>query len=198
MSHPHSKAISRLLAGYERFHNEQYGTDRKLVPALAEDQHPNVLVIGCCDSRVDPALILDAESGDIFVLRSIANIVPVFDEGDTQHLHTCAAVEFAVNSLMVQEIVVLGHSGCAGIRAVIGTLLGDPLDGMPNVSKWLEGVLKPCREVLAVASEKGNTDKETIATEAEQQVLLNSLANLVAYPAVQGVLERDSLRLHGW
>lgn len=198
MSENRSEAIEHLLNGYRDFVNDEYTGDHTLMGELAGGQQPKVLVIGCCDSRVDPALVFRARPGDIFVLRSIANAVPPFESTETTHLHTSATIEFAVDVLGIEEIVVLGHSGCAGVRTALDIASGKPSDGLPNVASWLSTISHPCEKALRMAGEQNIDDTKSVATTAEQQSVLGSLVNLTQYPSVQKALAANRIGLHGW
>ncbi|MCH7817761.1 MAG: hypothetical protein IIC60_14455 [Proteobacteria bacterium] len=110
------RTLNDLLAGYGRFRLQGNPTRRKTYRALAlEGQSPKIMVVGCCDSRVEPATIFDAGPGELFVARNVANIVPHYtpDRGQDS---TSAAIEFAVTTLCVAHIVVMGHASCGGIQ----------------------------------------------------------------------------------
>src|ERR687894_1947652 len=107
----------RLVDGYRAFLGERFPRERSRFAALAEaGQRPEVMVIGCCDSRVSPEVIFDASPGEMFVVRNVANLVPPYAPDGDYH-GTSAALEFAVQALQVKHIVVLGHAHCGGIRA---------------------------------------------------------------------------------
>src|SRR6201994_5170963 len=108
-----------LLDGYQTFASERLPTEQSRFRELSEKgQFPEVMVIGCCDSRVSPEVIFDASPGELFVVRNIANLVPVYQPDSAAH-GVSAALEYAVNVLKVKHIVVLGHAQCGGIRAFI-------------------------------------------------------------------------------
>ena len=107
-----------LLAGYSRFRQDSFAREARRYRALASMQSPRTMVIGCADSRVDPATIFSAAPGELFIVRNIAALVPPFEETGTYH-GTSAAIEFAVRSLNVEIIVVLGHGMCGGISAAL-------------------------------------------------------------------------------
>jgi len=110
--------IEKLVAGFERFRREHYEANRSLFDRLAHGQAPQAIMVGCCDSRVDPAIVTDCEPGDLFIIRNVANLVPPF-ENSVSHHGTSAALEFGVRSLGVASIIVLGHSQCGGIQALL-------------------------------------------------------------------------------
>src|SRR5690606_18933575 len=110
----------RLVEGYQTFLNGRFLSEQSRYEKLAETgQKPEVMVIGCCDSRVSPETIFDAGPGELFVVRNVANLVPPCEDDHTTHHGTSAAIEFAVQSLRVKHIVVLGHALCGGVRAVM-------------------------------------------------------------------------------
>ena len=110
--------IEKLSKGYERFRQGYFQRNRSRLEQLAEKQTPEIAMISCCDSRVDPGILFDVEPGDLFVIRNVANLVPPFETRGDYH-GTSAALEFAVTSLQVKQVVVLGHANCGGIRALM-------------------------------------------------------------------------------
>lgn len=178
-----------LLSGYQRFRANDYARQRHRFDALArEGQHPPLMVISCCDSRVDPATIFDTAPGQMFSVRNVAALVPPFEQGPGLH-GTSAAIEFAVRSLDVKHIVVMGHGRCGGIAAALtGGEIGEP--GSSFLGDWV-CLADPARErVLATAP----TDPQR-ALELETVKL--SLANLRQFPYVTEREEKGRLKLHG-
>src|SRR5437868_8664233 len=107
----------RLLEGYSAFRSGRLKSEQDRYRELAETgQSPEVMIIGCCDSRVSPEVIFDARPGELFVVRNVANLVPPYETGGTYH-GVSAALEFGVGALKVKHIVVLGHAHCGGVRA---------------------------------------------------------------------------------
>ncbi|MCW5588046.1 MAG: carbonic anhydrase [Legionellales bacterium] len=108
----------RLIAGYQKFREKYVAQDQQLLKQLAKmGQHPSVLVLACSDSRVDPAILLQCDPGEIFVIRNVANIVPPY-ERDSAHHGTSAALEFGICYLNIKHLMILGHSQCGGIEAL--------------------------------------------------------------------------------
>src|SRR3954451_19706017 len=135
----------RLIDGYRIFLGERFARERSRYEALAErGQSPEILVIGCCDSRVSPEVIFDASPGELFVVRNVANLVPPFETGGAFH-GTSAALEFAVQALRVKHIVVLGHARCGGIRAFADDAA--PLSPGDFIGKWIS-LIRPASEQL--------------------------------------------------
>ncbi|MFK8905985.1 carbonic anhydrase [Streptomyces sp. YS-3] len=151
---------------------------------LAEGQSPQVLFITCADSRVVPALITGARPGELFELRTAGNIVPPYaSEHPTSE---AATIEYAVEVLGVDDIVVCGHSHCGAIGALVR---GDDLDAVPAVRDWLTN---------AVDQPKCSDSADPTVAEAVQNHVLAQLLRLRSYPCVAKRLDAGELRLHGW
>ncbi len=186
--------IDKLIEGFGRFRKTHYGGQpdvfRRLVKA---GQSPRTLIIGCCDSRVDPAIITDCDPGDLFVIRNVANLVPPFETGGNYH-GTSAALEFGVRRLEVQHIIVLGHTHCGGIRALMENPGEHPEDS-PFVASWMQVAGHARNRVLARARD---LDAETLARACEQEAIRVSLDNLLTFPWILERVARGTLTLHGW
>lgn len=187
-------AIARLVAGYHRFHDGYYTAHRKALTALAhEGQSPEVCIVSCSDSRVDPSLILDCEPGELFVVRNVANLVPPIEAEGLYH-GTSAAVEFAVCGLEVAQIIVLGHEHCGGIQALLaGVTTHHPRGGF--VAAWMSIAQTARAQVLA---QEDLTTPEARARACEQAAIKLSLQNLMTFPWISERVDREALRLHGW
>ncbi len=197
MTNDQTDSYSALLKGAIRFHETEYEGDRSLMARLSQGQEPDVLIIACSDSRVDPALIFGARPGDIFVVRVVANLVSPRHPGDATAYAVMAAVEYGVKALGVSHVVVCGHSHCGGIKAAMDAARGQAPPPFECLGPWVALAGGACREVLAEGSEGERTDAET-ATAAEQRSVLRSLANLRSYAWIQDRVESGALTLHGW
>lgn len=114
------KSFEKALIGYQAFRKKYALGDKSIMETLAyHGQNPKIMVVACCDSRVDPALILQCDPGDLFVLRNVANIVPIYEKAEGGHHGTSAALEFGVRILKIENLIVLGHSQCGGIQALL-------------------------------------------------------------------------------
>ena len=188
-------ALPPLLEdGYARFRTGHYARSVEAYRTLADGQEPPVMVIGCCDSRVDPAAIFDAGPGRLFVMRNVANLVPPCTPAGAD-CGAGAALEFAVEGLGVGDIVVLGHSRCGGIRAYIESRGAPPgAPGAPGfIGKWLSTVRG------AEACLPGDAPKEGPGLQEafEFASIRNSLDNLLTFPFVRQAVDDGRLRLHG-
>lgn len=184
------KDIAKFIAGFERFQDKYFGHDRKLFDRLRHAQRPRAMVIACCDSRVDPAILTDAEPGEMFVVRNVANLVPPYDLGGN-FASVPAALEFAVQSLEVEHVIVLGHARCGGIRA----LMSGAEPGGEFIGKWVSIAQRARERVLAELPDKPPALQ---AQACEQAAILVSLENLMTYPWIARRVEAGSLHLHGW
>ena len=186
--------MQRLIDGVHKFQTDQFGNYRKLFRKLSQEgQNPHTLFITCSDSRVLAELITQSKPGDLFVVKNVGNIVPPANvKGDTNS--TAAAIEFAVETLRVSDIVICGHSQCGAIAAILGK---NPVsNSTPHLRDWLK-LAAPVLEMLNrdYAHLHDATERETAA--AEENVLFG-LDNLHSYSCVQERLMDGSLRLHGW
>ena len=132
-------ALAELLDGYRRFRSDTWAGERARWAALAEGQRPGAMLIGCSDSRVEPARIFDTAPGQLFVVRNVANLVPPYEEGGGLH-GVSAAVEFAVLELQVRYIVVMGHAWCGGVNAMLN---GTPENCADFVAPWVAQAAPP-------------------------------------------------------
>jgi len=180
-----------LLDGYRSFRTQRLPTEQSRYRELSErGQSPEVMVIGCCDSRVSPEVIFDAKPGELFVVRNIANLVPVYAPDGGAH-GVSAALEFAVQVLGVKHIVVLGHAQCGGIRAFIDKIA--PLSPGDFIGRWMSMFIKPGE----IVEQREHETMQDFATRIEKAAVLRSLENLMTFPNVQMLVERGKLKLHG-
>jgi carbonic anhydrase len=186
--------MQQLIAGVHKFQQRELGRYRELFHRLSKQgQNPHTLFITCSDSRVLAELITQSKPGDLFVVKNVGNLVPPATvTGSTNS--TAAAIEFAVQTLGVSDVVVCGHSQCGAMAAL---LRGVPEPEMqPHLREWLE-VAAPVRELLA-RNYRHLTDDAARETAAAEENVLFALENLHSYPAVQQRLAAGKLRLHGW
>lgn len=169
----------RLTEGYRAFLDDRFAREKSRYEELAETgQTPKIMLIGCCDSRVSPEVIFDASPGEMFVVRNVANLVPPFSPDDQLH-GTSAALEYGVQALKVEHIVVLGHGRCGGVRAFADDAQG-PLSPGDFIGKWIT-LIEP-----AARRSGGRSRNESFETYVERLALLSiqqSLANLRSFPA---------------
>jgi len=186
--------VANLLEGYRKFRAESFQPQREVFETLARyGQHPRTMVIGCCDSRVDPTAVFSAGPGDLFVLRNVANLVPPHEPHGEFH-GTSAAVDFAVNGLEVANIVVLGHAGCGGIKAYLDGMYDPDKGGGDFIQKWMS-LLKAARGTV-IANNPGQPP-DVLQRELEQAGVVSSLGNLMSFAFVAERVAAGTLALHG-
>ncbi|MET0747881.1 MAG: carbonic anhydrase [Rhizobium sp.] len=181
-----------LLDGYNTFMGGRYIDERERYRSLAEQgQNPSTLVIACSDSRAAPETIFDAGPGELFVIRNVANMVPPYEPDG--HFHaTSAALEFAVQSLRVKDIVVMGHGRCGGIRAALDPS-AEPLSPGDFIGRWMSLVASAAEQIQS-------NDVMTVGerqTALERVSIRNSIANLRSFPDIKLLEEEGKLSLHG-
>lgn len=193
MSDMPSPELSRLLAGYRRFRETGWTPNRERWQALRESQQPDIMIIACSDSRVDPSQIFDVDPGEIFVVRNVAALVPPFETTPGHH-GVSAALEFAVQVLKVKEIVVMGHGMCGGCKAALTREMhgAEPGEG-GFIADWI-GLLDEAREPIAARLGTRGRDAERAMEHAGVRV---SLQNLRSFPCIRRGERDGSLRLRG-
>ncbi len=182
----------QLIDGYLAFRQGRLRDEQERYRELGESgQSPDVMVIGCCDSRVSPEVIFNARPGELFVVRNVANLVPPYTPDGAQRA-VSAALEFAVQALKVKHIVVLGHARCGGIRAY--TEPGVPLSPGDFIGKWME-LIAPAADAVGPASRFSSRDE--YLAHLERASIAKTLDNLMTFPCVKILVERGRLALHG-
>lgn len=189
-----NKAIVRLMAGFRRFHEKyflQEDAEHSFYHRLATaGQSPKTLLIGCSDSRVDPAILTGAAPGELFVVRNVANLVPPCEPSAVGFHGTSSAIEFAVATLKVENIIVLGHRQCGGIRA----LMSENADSKSFIGQWM-GIAHAARE--EVLRSHPTADEETRLRLAEMESVKVSLKNLYTFPFVTEAVKERNLNVIG-
>lgn len=180
-----------LVTGYRRFHRDGYSVQYKRWQDLSVNgQHPTVMIISCCDSRVEPSQIFDTHPGEIFVVRNVANLVPPFEPDRGRH-GVSAALEFGITQLGIKDIVVLGHGQCGGVQAALSRHHGERQNGF-FLDNWISLLDHAC---MAVVHEHGDTPDAV--KELEFETVRVSLRHLMTFPFVAERLANGTLNLHG-
>ena len=180
--------MQRLIDGLHRF-REGVFTDRKaMFERLAEGQDPDVLFIACSDSRVQPEVLLQADPGELFMVRNVGNLVP--PHGTESSVE--AAVEYAIKALNIKDIIVCGHSHCGAMKAILHP---EHLDELPAVASWLRHADATRRIVV---ENYGHLQGDALLNAAIEENVLVQLEHLMTLPSVAPRLMRGELNLHGW
>ncbi|MEO9600937.1 carbonic anhydrase [Parasphingorhabdus sp.] len=183
-----------LLDGYRRFRSSHWKTQRERWDELRDGQSPKVMIIACSDSRVDPTQIFDTNPGETFIVRNVAALVPPFETTPGQH-GVSAALEFAVQFLKVEEVVVMGHGSCGGCAAALSEQMKDMPHGQGGfIADWIT-LLDGAR--TKVAHDHGDLSSSAAQLAMEQEGIRTSLANLRTFPCIQEKEADGSIRLIG-
>ena len=194
-----NSTIDDLIARARAFRSGPYKRHQPLYRRLVrEGQSPRIMMVACSDSRVDPSVIFDAEPGQIFMIRNVASLVPPNQPDDNCH-GTSAALEFGVRELGVEDIVILGHGHCGGIRALLdgadkngGAAATTATD---YIGRWLaNGAL--ARDRISAEFKEASADETARALEYE--TIRQSVGNLMTFPWIETRVGDGSLVLHGW
>jgi carbonic anhydrase len=185
--------LARLIEGYRRFRENHWPQERERWATLAEGQSPKILVIACSDSRTDPAMVFDANPGELFVIRNIAALAPPYET--TRGLHgVSSALEFAVTQLEVEEVLVLGHGFCGGCAASLtGQFDGAEPGGGRFIADWVR-MLDQARD--RVRARHDDLDRDAFL-DMEWEAVKSSLANLRTFPWIAEREAAGKVKLHG-
>ena len=180
-----------LIDGYHAILGSRLRREQDRYRELSESgQSPQIMLIGCCDSRVSPEVIFDALPGELFVVRNVANIVPPYSPDGQAH-GVSAALEFGVAALKVKHIVVLGHAQCGGVRAFAEGV--EPLSPGDFIGKWM-ALMAPAMEKVGP---RGTLSPDQYLARLEQANVANSLDNLMTFPRLRKMIERGDVAIHG-
>jgi carbonic anhydrase len=183
--------MKKLLEGLHRFQSGYFSSHKELFEQLAHGQHPRILFITCADSRIDPNLMTQAEVGELFVIRNAGNIIPPYGAANGGE---GASIEYALDALGIEQIVVCGHSHCGAMKGLLN--MNSLEDKMPLVHSWLKHAEATRRLVKENYSEFLEGEDLLEITIAEN--VLNQLDNLQTYPSVRSKQHQQKLSLHGW
>lgn len=184
--------MQKLLEGIVQFKRSDFEAHKELFKQLGSQQTPHTLFISCSDSRVDPTLITGTLPGELFIVRNIANVVPPYREAE-EFLSTTAAIEYAVNALEVEQIIVCGHSNCGGCSAALHP--ENVKHALPHTKKWLELTEPVTKRVRAEFSSEEPAAREWMM---EQFNVIEQLKHLLTYPYIKERVQSGNLSLGGW
>lgn len=184
--------MENLIKGILNFREGDFDAHKELFKELKEEQKPHTLFISCSDSRVDPNMITGSLPGELFIIRNIANIVPPFRDTH-DYVATTSAIEYAVLSLNVENIIVCGHSNCGGCAACLKP--EEFLEELPHTKKWLE-LCHPVRDrVLRDISENEYEKREWLM---EQANVVEQIKHLLSYPYIRERVKSGKMKISGW
>ena len=176
-------SFAKMQEGYQAFREKYVHSDNSVMQSLAHyGQEPEIMVVACCDSRVDPALILQCAPGDLFVVRNVANIVPPYEKDEAHH-GTSAALEFGVCVLKVKHLVLLGHSQCGGIQALLDNRDVNNQDDF--ITNWVS--------LINIDDFKSKSPDDCAKLSLNQ-----SYDNCLTFPWIQEAVDKGELIIHRW
>ncbi len=176
------KSFTKALQGYQKFREKYVHGDQAVMQYLSHyGQQPQIMVVACCDSRVDPALILQCDPGDLFVVRNVANIVPPYEKDEAHH-GTSAALEFGIRFLEVKHLILLGHSQCSGIQTLLNN---DSANKNDFITNWVSLIKIQHRNL------ENSDDYAKLA-------LNQSYQNCLTFPWIQEKVTQKKLTAHLW
>ena len=178
---------SKLLAGFKKFRKDAYGHPDALMPLLVkEGQTPDYFIISCIDSRGNPGTIFRPEPGTFFAHKAMGAIVRPYKKGTA----LAAALQFALKYNGVKEIIILGHTGCGAVKALVEKLDDDEISSFVEVAKvGLHRAQERCN---------GTCTHDELLRHAEEEIVLESMRNLKSYPSVYTALTENRLTIKGW
>ena len=186
--------INDLIKGNKKFREARFPKYKDgLEQSLETGQKPEVLFIGCSDSRVTPDLMLDTKPGDMFILRNVGNFIPPYNPDNDYH-GSSAVIEYAVNILGVKHIIVCGHSHCGACKSLYQDLGNSP--DLVNVKKWLD-LGKRAKEYALLAIQD-KSDKDRLYRATERISIVHQMENLLTFPYVEKKVKNGELQIHGW
>jgi carbonic anhydrase len=182
-----------LTERFHRFRFRHFDQNRDRYEELASfGQTPDTMIVSCCDSRCDPETIFSAMPGELFVVRNVANLIPPYETGGKFH-GVSAALEFAVLNLRVKNIVIMGHSGCGGIKASLEHNAARQTEAM-FITRWMS-MLEECR--MSVLSAHQGSSRNVLLEALEKAAIKVSLANLRSFPFIQDLENKSKISLYG-
>jgi carbonic anhydrase len=181
--------VKKVLEGLTLFQRIAYPRHKELFERLAKNQTPQAVFIACSDSRVVPNLLLQAEPGDLFIIRNAGNIVP---PAGSSYGGTTASLEYAIVALGIRDVILCGHSNCGAMQ---GVLHPERLDGMPAVRQWVSYADTARR--AAVESHPG-ADDETLLERVVDYNVIAQMRNLLTFPFVRPLVEKGELEIFAW
>lgn len=184
--------MKKLIEGAVAFRQNDFETHEQLFSELGKEQKPHTLFIGCSDSRLVPNMITATMPGELFIIRNVANIVPPYQETG-EYLAAVSAIEFAIQALEVENIVVCGHSNCGGIAALYKP--AEYFKKLPHTRKWLELALPVKEKVLKILPEGNHASREWLT---EQMNIVEQIHHLLTYPFLAEKYNKGLLNISGW
>ncbi|MGB8467649.1 MAG: carbonic anhydrase [Candidatus Babeliales bacterium] len=182
--------MKKLISGLHKFQTEVFPIQKDFFQKLAKGQEPEILFITCSDSRINPSLVTSADPGDLFIVRNAGNIIPAYEVRSGE----AATIEFAINHLKVQHLIICGHSHCGAIEAAVHL---DTLNNEPQLHAWIDENISPTLALLH-KNYPTITDKVSLGDILLQEHVLQQIENVKTHPTVIHAIAQGTLTLHAW
>lgn len=190
-----NKDIDSLIEGYKKFRENHFKCEDSTFQELVrQGQKPKALVIACSDSRVDPALVLNSQPGDLFVIRNVANLVPPYESDDQSYHGTSAALEFGISVLEIQQIILFGHTQCGGIQSLLEHS-HEKCGPKSFLTKWMQ-LATSAHDAIVDYHDQDSFEAKIIL--CGQYSLINSLKNLATFPWIAERIGLGTLEIRAW
>jgi len=188
-----------LINGYRTFFHGKFSDKSQKKTYQVNTQNPKAAFIACSDSRIDPAVITSAHQGDIFSIRNVASFVPPYNEGDAASYETKSSIEFAIQSLNISDIVVLGHSHCAAVNLAVNQMLNtSALSDFHFINDKINLLIHSAKEYISSAQNNHNIAGQKLVDHCSKFFIKESLNNMLTFPFIRDKIDNKVLKLHGW
>jgi len=187
------KSMTEIKTGYQKFQETLTDSDKQKYKQLAKGQSPDVFIISCADSRVEPNVIFQSDPGELFTVRNVANLIPPYCPDGKYH-GTSAALEFAVTALKVSLILILGHTKCGGIRACMGHNPEQPVDDSSFIIPWVKIAAEARYHIVRTYPDLSEAEQASLL---EEEAIRLSKRNLMGFPFVKQAVEAGNLDIAG-
>lgn len=181
--------MQKLITGLHKFQTEVFSIQKDFFQNLVKGQHPEILFITCSDSRINPNLVTSAEPGELFIARNAGNIVPLYGVGGSE----AATIEFAVNVLKVNHIILCGHTHCGALEAALNI---QKIAHLPSLQTWISEHIEPTLQL--VQKNYASESPEELMNILLQEHVLRQLENIKSHPVVAKGLLDQTITLHAW
>ena len=180
-----------LIDKYNEWKSSKFPKNSNLLKELEiNGQNPKAMIISCCDSRVNPNIIFKGNEGDYFIHKNIANLVPPSNTGPL-HYATSSAIEYAVLSLKISDLIILGHSNCGGIKYAYDCFIKNKPKDNSSIDNWIETIRPACLKL------NKNADKQNVLHNLEKLSIQNSISNLNSFPKIKNLILNKKLNVYG-
>ena len=199
--------INDLISGYREFYSDYRANNNELLnlyeKLVKQGQSPKTMFVSCSDSRIDPSTTTKAKPGDIFAVRNVANLIPPYQEDSTTFHGVSSAIEFGVKGLNIPDIIIMGHSHCGGVKAIVQKVANNILNETNKnefsfVLSWMKIAKKRVEEILADKMDLYKSNPDEVENFCAMELIKLSMQNLLSFPFIKQAVLEGKLKIHGW